>query len=149
MVQDNRAINTQVSRLFTLLTPLIVDLFKELAHDFSATLDNWWRKKQLNTAKLQEGFNSRIKLLEEENAQLKRDVDEGERFSRMDNLIIYGLPHSSFAEVPSGESVPKFSPSSSNQETQMCDGTMQQSSRHKGGGGSSQTAMWDQGKTYD
>lgn len=122
-VLDDRVINALVTRLTACLTPVFEQLFDKLAKSFTLTLETLVEKTATEVAMRECGaLTQKINDLEEENAALKLRVEEVAINYRMDNLVVHGLPESSYAESVSGATVSSetISPSQSNQETVRC-----------------------------
>lgn len=117
-VQDDRVLDALVTRLTTVLTPLFRNMLHEFAENFKSTMEQYMEKIATDVvARSCDPLKEKIKLLETENASIRLRVDELENYSRMDNLIIHGLPESSYAELSSDSSVSQDTPTQTNQET--------------------------------
>ena len=96
--------------------PIMEGLFNELIEAFSAKLDNMVAKsaEALLTTHCEE-INSKVTALEAENELLRARVDENDNLSRLDNLVIYGLPENA-TTMPQAGSYWSTQPSSSPNE---------------------------------
>jgi len=88
-VQDDKVID----RLFTRLRPLMEELFTKFAEDFTAKLGSLIEKSTTEAVfKATAVLDHKIKKIEQENTNLKTRVDDLENYTRLDNLIVHGLP---------------------------------------------------------
>lgn len=104
---DDLLESLQDERVILLLTktfrPIMEGLFNELIEAFSAKLDNMVAKsaEALLSTHCEE-INSKVTALEVENELLKARVDEYDNLSRLDNLVICGLPEIASAVPQAG-----------------------------------------------
>jgi len=95
-IQDDRIINVLTSRLFTCLTPLFEDLFHKLAKDLKSEVKQMVKEVSVEVmSKINDDILEKIHHLEEENSCLRTRLDDMEIYSRLDNIVIHGLPEKS------------------------------------------------------
>lgn len=130
-VQDTRVLETLVERL----TPIFKAIFADLTKEFVATLECLIEKltaeklaasKESSNTRMagleqkltttNEVSNARMTELEEENCRLYQRVGDLETHSRLNNLIIHGIPESLPPEYSSGD-LPSKSRHGLNQDT--------------------------------
>jgi hypothetical protein len=120
---DDRVISAQVTRLFALFKPLVEALFQELAEKFKPELREIAEKTATEVASREcKTLSQKIINLEETNSALKLQIEDLTNNYRMDNLVIHGLPDSSFAESATGSVTALKTPTStqSNRDTIKC-----------------------------
>lgn len=88
-IQDDRIINV----LMTRLTPFIEDLFRKLAVDLTATVKQISKDVSVEVmSSFKETTLEKIQQIEEETSSLRTRLEDLENYSRLENLVIHGLP---------------------------------------------------------
>lgn len=112
-VQDEKGMEILCARLYTRLEPLIKNLFAELAAEFRqsllATVNQTVTEVVMEAVlKSNEAQNHKISVLEQEVRSQNLRIDDMETHSRLDNLIIHGLPepHDMTSQTSSSSALP-------------------------------------------
>lgn len=94
-VQDDKVIDTLVARLYTRLAPLIESTLSKFREEFTTMLESLVEKSTTEAvSKATADMDVKIKHLEQENTNLKTRMDDMENYTRLDNLVVHGLPES-------------------------------------------------------
>ena len=105
LASDDRVIDSLAIRLTTIFSPIMEALFNKLADNFLAKLEVMVEKvsKEFLT-KSCEPLYQRMSSLEDENTRLKAQLEENERNTRLNNLVVHGLPEAPWTGESMGES---------------------------------------------
>jgi len=121
---EHDGINTLIDRLFDRITPKIEKLFDKLADNFKRKLEKDVEKTATEVAtdvasRTCDALTQKIIDLEEANSTLEARLDEVANYYRMSNLVVHGLPETSYAGSVSGADVQSEMPppSQSSQDT--------------------------------
>src|SRR6218665_2570789 len=102
-VQDEKVMEILSARLYTRLAPFMEIQFAKFASEFKTEFKS--ELKSLvdksaadSVAEATEILIHKVSVLEQENKSLKLRIDDLENYSRLDNLIIHGLPEPAAAE---------------------------------------------------
>jgi len=88
-IQDDKIINV----LMTHLTPFIEELFRKLAGDLTATVKQISKDVSVEVmSSFKETTLEKIHQIEEETSSLRSRLEDIENYSRLENLVIHGLP---------------------------------------------------------
>lgn len=99
-IQDDRILELLSLRPIKILTPTLETIFKGFATEYTANLEKQVEKSAESILnKHCEKLNQNMMSLAEENNQLKLRVEDPERQSKQDNLVIHGLKEPSGSDL--------------------------------------------------